>query len=989
MKKLFYFILFFIPIILLAQLGPNVSQLNGKELKWEEGSRDYFVMFKSLLLNKDLSDDQPNNPQADNYVDINTGTTFTLQQNHIPQDAHVVAAYLVWTSAVDPNKLNDPTDNTAKITFTSTDGSYSFSKDIIAPSKTLNDNDGFAYEAIKESNSGLFTYRVDVTDFMEQIHKEGLSKGITMAGLQLLGKYNVSGIECSNDSVYLSTSGMVGGWALILIYTSEKITPKKIYIYNGLKKYRFEKGDITVSGFELPNEASVHLTLHTLEGDPGLFSALTPTPPEGLYMAGQGQSLDTQAAPLFNDCNPNKGQYSEIYNSISSMYGWQDTTPTCIGGNPGNPDPSLLEYAMDVDTFILDEKVFPQQLAKGNTSLSFRFSANQDQIYTNFMILSIDTKTPKFDIPNQREKNYCSCAQESDAICNDRPFYFTIKVQNWGENIAENVTVQDVLPKEVSYIAGTSEMATEFDANGNGTNWTKISDGANGIFPFSNPYKVADAMNYCNKETGECSDTILIRFKVKPVSLPKNGVVTNIATIKDSTGVSYLSNSSVPLRLHVGKCPSVAECSEPSKSTCFGDSEIECTKKSDCETGFNCVDNKCVEDTNSMTNSSKLTYFKGKNSPSNDGSPIIINNPKKDLIMGQFYILDGTASDKGKYFNLSEIKIKIDKSDSAILLSNLRLILDSNGNGKIDNNEKILSQTDKLKSNYANFIIEKSNRIMPAGIQNNFLIIADAKYNKKTIPLTNSFSAKINGAAAITAHDSGTMKIEEKLLEFSDFMFAPSNGFIVTKGEKDPSVPKASLIKGVLPIMQIKTMSSQGNEQINKLKINIKTVKGHTAVKFGKGINSISLWLDKNNDGIADQEIATSGKLTETKTYFEFNTTKYPIMKTLLNYQAKETKYLIIKCDISVPNKGVLKLGINSGGVLLSSDSIVIGLPVTSKSFIKECDPTDATCVESDDEAGGCSCSVNSFDNNFNIGNSILFLIMLFSLLFFRKKLLK
>lgn len=57
MKKFFlFFLLFCFTTILFAYtgttIGPNVSSLDGKNLQWESGSFDYFVMFKSLMENK-------------------------------------------------------------------------------------------------------------------------------------------------------------------------------------------------------------------------------------------------------------------------------------------------------------------------------------------------------------------------------------------------------------------------------------------------------------------------------------------------------------------------------------------------------------------------------------------------------------------------------------------------------------------------------------------------------------------------------------------------------------------------------------------------------------------------------------------------------------------------------------------------------------------------------------------------------------------------
>jgi hypothetical protein len=65
---------------------------------------------------------------------------------------------------------------------------------------------------------------------------------------------------------------------------------------------------------------------------------------------------------------------------------------------PNNIDQNKIEYAMDADTFLLKAKEFPfdSHLLKGDTSFTLKIGANQDQVYTNMLILSVDTKAPKF-----------------------------------------------------------------------------------------------------------------------------------------------------------------------------------------------------------------------------------------------------------------------------------------------------------------------------------------------------------------------------------------------------------------------------------------------------------------------------------------------------------------------------------------------------------------------------------------------------------------
>jgi len=281
---------------------------------------------------------------------------------------------------------------------------------------------------------------------------------------------------------------------------------------------------------------------------------------------------NTGAADTFGN------QYTEIYNSVSSAYGWADELPFCIGNNK---EPNTLEYSMDVDTFFFSatDPFFEPHLQRGDTNLWIKVSANMDGIYTNFLVMSIDTRAVKFDIPantetpDGREKNACTCSGEKDMFCDGSSLYFMIKVQNWGDNAAINVKVKDELSNEVDYISGSTEMATEFDGDGNGTNWEIIPDGDGGTFPLSSDYIVKDMMEPCDLVSMTCTDTVLIRFKVKPRDgLPKNATIKNSAEITDNAGTPYKTNSSVPVRLTMD-----AGCDTSCKSTtqeqCGGISE--------------------------------------------------------------------------------------------------------------------------------------------------------------------------------------------------------------------------------------------------------------------------------------------------------------------------------------------------------------------------------------------------------------------------------
>ena len=351
--------MFFVPAILFAAIGDNgISHApDGSELKWEEGAWDFFIMHKSLI--KQVTGEASTtvgNPQADTCIELDVGSTYRLESKHIPPDANVDRAFLVWLSTQNPDNLNGPTDNSVTLTFTnSLDSSITLSREITASKQgnlaTTQIGD-FEYEALNmpdssTGNTGVFTYRVEVSDFMKEIIAMGEAAGMK-SGEALYGDYNVKGMDCSNHQNYLTTSGLVGGWSLPFVYTSAHINPKKIYFYNGLAAYRFQAATITVSGFELPAEAVIKLGLVVFEGDPGLASATGTSlfgqaEPEALSVSGQSDPVNF--ALLYNNCNPPRYQdslgspfnYTEIYNSISSIFSWENIENYWCIGNPDNP----------------------------------------------------------------------------------------------------------------------------------------------------------------------------------------------------------------------------------------------------------------------------------------------------------------------------------------------------------------------------------------------------------------------------------------------------------------------------------------------------------------------------------------------------------------------------------------------------------------------------------------------------------------------------
>ena len=994
MKKFLLAFMFFVPFLMFAAIGPNISVApDGTELKWEEGAWDFFIMHKTLIkIVTNSATTGANNPQADTCIEQEIGSTYKLESKHIPPDANIDRAFLIWLAPQDPDNLNGLTDHSVTLTFThAQDPEITLTKEITASKQgnlaTTQQGD-FEYEALNMADAqngpeAIFTYRVEVSDFMKEIIAMGEAKGMN-SGEALYGNYNVKGMECSNHQNYLTGSSLVGGWALPFVYTSSHINPKKIYFYHGLEAYRFQAGYITVSGFELPAEAVIKLGMVVHEGDPGLASrtgtsVLGQAEPEAIAISGFSEPANY--AILYNNCNPPRHQdstglafeYTEIYNSISSIFSWEDSNNYWCVGNPDNPsDPTNpLEYAIDADILIVDSGPtgpFYGKFNKGDTQFGLKIGANQDQVYTNILVVSVDTKAPKFDIPNNaktpngREKDYCSCSTDEDAVCADRPFYYTIKIQNWGENQAGNITLQDTLPAQVEYVKGTTEIATKFDANGNGTDWTAVED-INGEFPYATAQKLADVMTvHCDKlnEPDYCSEGLWVRFVVQPkANLSKNEVIRNTAIITGDS-MPYNSNSNIPLRLKLGKCPTIAECNLPPKAQCGGvrieGNDNYCSEDKDCKDGKKCKNNECVLDASGdLAKDSVVSFDMGVNSPGNgDSNEIIIPSPTTEkLVLGQFYLL--SEGDQGKYYKLEKVTLKISK-DSDVTAKNFKLYKDNNGDGKLDEGDTEISSSDALKNSYVDLsIADAANMLVATGIKNHFIVISDVSTNATNQP--GKFSMTIEGPESLTIKDSGDATVKGKRTEFATFRFEPSEGFVFTKGQHDPQVPAYKNFNGEHEMLQVRTKSIGGADKIKTIKL--KTTSRFA--KFGEGIKSISLILDRDGNGVQSEGDTVIQKISS---FDSTTSTSFENLDEFLQYATNEEKYLIFKAEFKMSVGETAKITIQSVTV---GTGKAVGTPVDSKEFLYECDSTDPnSCASGDDEdGGGCALSaIPESDNN-------------------------
>ncbi len=965
------FLMLLLPFTVAASkaIGPEVSVYRDKELKWEDGAFGYHVMFKSLLENKE-QDSNPQNPQGDTCKE---SSTYALDMTHIPADAIIEDAYLVWTSAVPVAKKNDPTDNEVFLSFVSTDGTIQHS-DTIKGKKAYKVADAgvvsFEFDAFKDvddPNKSWFTYRVNVRDFFQKIQEKGRATAVEGAsfydGYSLIGNYTLSGLECTEDSVYKGTTEMVADWSIILIYSSVEISPKKIYLYDGFQSYFHTLSEIKVTGFEFPLDPEIRITLASHEGDPGLWN-LEPENgilvPEGLQV--QGDYPDWLM--LWNKCNPTAWadqnfihlDYTEIFNSISSVYGWADTEPTCIGGEPPVFNYEEMEYGIEVDTFVMDSSEvsgddrwaeYAMHFHKGGQQINLRIGANQDSVITNYMIVSVDTKAPQFDIPGQPEKVACTPANnsfDSNALegkwCqNGLEHTFALRIQNWGTDSTNAIVVQDSIPAGMEYVPGSTEYATNFKVeNGKkiATRWMPVPD--NGGFPLETGFKVADALNFCPDGSNylDCEDMIMIRFRAKVKGeTPKNQVIENIATYKSAGVNDYRTNLGIPVKLRMISSGCVNSQDAVDLSECGGVGAAACTKNEDCGEGLICdnASGACVEDPSMVKcQNSAITANIGKNSP--NSKVIFISNPQTDLVIGQ---LELAGTGENCYLNLSSIKLKVDVKDSNINISNLKMFKDNNSNGIVDAEDTLLAKADGISAGYASFSASNPENRLWGNKKNNIIFSLDTSYKEgATIQNSATFTALIEKDGGILLTDGGTPSIDGLPIDFSTFQFEPEEGFIVTKGPHDPEVPAKSEMNRFQDVLQIRVTAKGADETIKKMTIK---VPKNNMVSFGNGINRLAIYEDTDNDGKGDTELVSTTSFDGTQKH-QF-TLDFDVPKD-------SDKYLTIKAEPSLGDGQIFQIQVSA----ISVNSLdVLGLPVDSRPYEYKCDPNLEDCGGD----GGCS----------------------------------
>ncbi|HQO90876.1 MAG TPA: hypothetical protein PLX56_00985 [bacterium] len=209
------------------------STVSSKELELDSSHSFWNVSYRSSLMFGNLLDEEGK------CLDVETGSTYTLNATFLPPDAYVMKAFLVWTGAQPIDKIDELADNEVILNFKSEDGKIEKPKTVTATGYKVSQPQGFEFDSFVDGDSGkaYFTYRVDVTDFFKTLHEKGQEFGNYNDGESLFGDYTVSGLDCSDDEIYLENNRNVSNWAIALVYSSYSFSRRSILFLDGLHGY--------------------------------------------------------------------------------------------------------------------------------------------------------------------------------------------------------------------------------------------------------------------------------------------------------------------------------------------------------------------------------------------------------------------------------------------------------------------------------------------------------------------------------------------------------------------------------------------------------------------------------------------------------------------------------------------------------------------------------------------------------------------------------
>jgi uncharacterized repeat protein (TIGR01451 family) len=308
-----------------------------------------------------------------------SSTTLSAQLSGLPADATVVSAQLYWAGS----------NGTAKPDYT-----VSFEgKDVTAPA---------ARQYSSASIGAGHNYFGGAVDVTAQVAAKGN------------GSYSFSGLEITNGKPYCSDQSVLGGFALLVVYSSPSETFRVLNLYEGFQYFRNGGITLNLSNFRVPdslddNKVTGRLAHITWEGDPTLQKS--------------GEELLLNKTEMTDKLNPAGNQF----NSASNI----------------NNDAA--SYGIDFDAYTITKK--SGLIKPGQTTATTLYQSGQDLVLLNAEIIGM---------PNAPTSDLSLTMNRDGELQAGRNTNYNLVVRNAGPSVADGpITVVDTLPDGLNYVSAS------------------------------------------------------------------------------------------------------------------------------------------------------------------------------------------------------------------------------------------------------------------------------------------------------------------------------------------------------------------------------------------------------------------------------------------------------------------------------------------------------------------------------------------------------
>ena len=231
------------------------------------------------------------------------------------------------------------------------------------------------------------------------------------------GNFTFSGLNVDNDAPFCAVSGVLAGWALVVIYSDPAEPFRTINLFEGFQVFRGSSFALSPSNFVIPGSSvDGRLGILSWEGDAGNSGVLGGVS-ETLLFDGQ----NTAPIALIDSLNPTNNQY----NSTINISGSSDV------------------FGVDFDIYDISP-----HLTAGDTAASTTYSSGQDLVLLSLEIISV-TNTPATDLALNKST--------TGGFVRGGTGDFVLRVDNLGPLTHNDVvTVVDTLPAGFTFSAFTS-----------------------------------------------------------------------------------------------------------------------------------------------------------------------------------------------------------------------------------------------------------------------------------------------------------------------------------------------------------------------------------------------------------------------------------------------------------------------------------------------------------------------------------------------------